>query len=96
MVDRNSNSENSDEKNSKKTLILDYHSKREKWLNTLERLIEYGFDKATGTGRPVDDSRRKWAHAIAYMIQTASKVLNDEKIEELEKRLELIESVVKR
>jgi hypothetical protein len=72
-------------------LNLKSPTKRQEYLDLIDRLLETSFTKAQGHYCK-NSERIAWVRAISGLIVAGSAVLKDEDLDDLEKRLEKIEN----
>jgi len=71
-------------------LNLESPSKREEYLTLIDRLLETSFKKAQSKYCK-NTERVSWIRAITGLIVAGSAVLKDQDIDDIEKRLSLLE-----
>jgi hypothetical protein len=71
-------------------LVLKDPSKRQEYLDLLDRLIETAFTKAQSKYCK-NSERISWIRAIANLVSVAADVLKDSDLDDIEKRLSLLE-----
>jgi len=72
-------------------IILENPTKRQEYLDLIDRLLETSFTKAQGHYCK-NSERIAWVRAISGLIVAGSSVLKDEDLDDIEKRLEKIEN----
>jgi len=73
-----------------------YAKTREEWVEMINDIAKLSYTCIQGQGRPLSDSKIKWARTMVYAIQTGARLINDAKIEELEKRIVELEYATKK
>ena len=73
-----------------KKLNLKSPSKRQEYLDLVDRLIETAYTKAQGKYTK-NVERIAWIRAITGLVKAGAEVLNSQDIEQLAKRIEVLE-----
>jgi hypothetical protein len=81
----------SDVKSAQK-LSLENPSKRQEYLDLIDRLLETSFAKAQSKYCK-NSERISWIRAITGLLMAGSAVLKDEDLDSIEKRLEALENL---
>jgi hypothetical protein len=77
---------------SAKKLCLENPSKRQEYLDLIDRLLETAYSKAQSKYCK-NSERISWIRAITGLVMAGAAVLKDEDLDSIEKRLEALENL---
>lgn len=73
-----------------KKLNLESPSKRQEYLDLIDRLIEVAYTKAQGKYTK-NHERIAWIRAITGLVKAGAEVLNSQDLDDLARRIEVLE-----
>jgi hypothetical protein len=72
--------------------LCNSHSKRQEYVDLIDRLVETAYTKAQGKYCK-NSERISWIRAITGLVNAGNQVLKDQDLEELSQRLERLEKL---